>query len=150
MKTVQFSLDAQSCLTHYDPMDCSMPGLPVHRQLRESTQTHVHWVSDAIQPSHPLLPPSPLTFNLPKIRVFQMSQLFTLGSQSIGVLASTSVLLTNTQEWSPLWWTGWISLQSKGLSKVLFNPTVQKHQFFGAQVSSQSNSNIHTWPMEKW
>ena len=78
-----------------------------------------------------------------------MSQLFSSGGQSIGVSASTSVLPMNTQNWSPLGWTGWISLQSKGLSTVFSNTTVQKHQFFGAQLSSQSNSHIHTWPLEK-
>ena len=80
---------------------------------------------------------------------FQMSQLFTSGGQSIGVSVSTSVLPMNTQDWSPLGWTGWISLQSKGLSRVFSNTTVQKHQFFGSQLSSQSNSHIHTWPLEK-
>ena len=80
---------------------------------------------------------------------FPMSQLFTSWGQSIGVSASTSVLPMNTQGWSPLGWTGWISLQSKGLSRVLSNTTVQKHQFFSAQLSSQSNSHIHTWPLEK-
>ena len=80
---------------------------------------------------------------------FQMSQLFTSGGQNIGVLASTSVLPMNTQDWSPPEWTGWISLQSKGLSRVFSNTTVQKHQFFCAQLSSQSNSHIHTWPLEK-
>ena len=80
---------------------------------------------------------------------FPMSQLFTWGGQSIGVSASASVLPRNTQDWSPLGWTGWISLQSKGLSRVFSNTTVQKHQFFGAQPSSQSNSHIHTWPLEK-
>ena len=78
-----------------------------------------------------------------RIRVFQMSQLFISGRQSIGASASTSVLPMNTQDWSPLEWTGWISLQSKGLSRVFSNTTVQKHQFFGAQLSSQSNSYIH-------
>ena len=80
---------------------------------------------------------------------FQMSQLFVSGGQSIGVSASTSVLPMNTQDWSPLGWTGWISLPSKGLSRVFSNTTVQKHQFFGTQLSSQSNSHIHTWPLEK-
>ena len=80
---------------------------------------------------------------------FQMSQLFTSGGQSMGVSASTSVLPMNTQDWSPLGWTGWISLLSKGLSRVFSSTTVQKHQFFGAQPSSQSNSHIHTWPQEK-
>ena len=80
---------------------------------------------------------------------FQMSQLFTSGGQSTEVSASTSVLQVNTQDWSPLGWTGWICLQSKGLSRVFSNTTVQKHQFLGAQPSSQSNSHIHTWLQEK-
>ena len=80
---------------------------------------------------------------------FPMSQLFTSGDQSIGVSASTSVLPMNTQDWSPLEWTGWISLQPKWLSRVFSNTTVQKHQFFGTQLSPQSNSHIHTWPLEK-
>ena len=80
---------------------------------------------------------------------FQMSQLFASGGQSNWVSASTSVLPMNTQDWSPLGWTGWISVQSKGLSRVFSNTTVQKHQFFSAQLSSQSNSHIHTWPLEK-
>ena len=80
---------------------------------------------------------------------FQMSQLFPWGGQSIGVSASTSVLPMNTQAWSPLGWTSWISLQSKGLSRVFSNTTVQKHQFFGIQFSSQSNSHIHIWLLEK-
>jgi len=78
-----------------------------------------------------------------------VSQLFTGGGQSIGVSASASVLPMNTQDWSPLGWTGWISLQSKGLSRVFFNTTVQKHQVFSTQLSSQSNTHIHTWPLEK-
>ena len=80
---------------------------------------------------------------------FPMSQLFVCSGQSIGVSASSSVLPMNTQDLSPLGWTGWIFLQSKGLSRVFSNTTVQKHQFFGAQLSSQSNSHIHTWPLEK-
>ena len=134
----QFSSVAQSCLTLCDPMNPmnhSMPVLPVHHQLPESTQTHVHWVGDAIQPSHPLLSPSPPAFNLSQHRSFQMSQLFAVGGQNIGVSASTSVLPLNTWGWSPLGWTGWISLQSKGLSRVFTNTTVQKHQFFSAQLS---------------
>ena len=78
-----------------------------------------------------------------------MSQLFTWGGQSIGVSASASVLSMNTKDWSLLGWTGWISMQSKGLSRVFSNTTVQKHQFFGTQLSSPSNSHIHTWPLEK-
>ena len=79
---------------------------------------------------------------------FQMSQFFTSSGQSIGVSALVSVLPTNTQDWSPLGWTSWISLQSKGLSRVFYNTTIQKHQFFAAPLSSQSNSHIHTWPLE--
>ena len=90
-----------------------------------------------------LLPPIP-----PSIRVFS-SQLFAWGGQSIGVSTLASGLPKNTQDWSPSEWTGWISLQSKGLSRVFSNTTVQKHQFFSAQLSSQSNSHIHTWPLEK-
>ena len=80
---------------------------------------------------------------------FPMSQLFAWGGESTGVSASASVLPVNTQNWSPLGWTGWISLQSKGLSRVFSNTTVQKHQFLSAQLSSQSNSHTHTWPQEK-
>ena len=87
--------------------------------------------------------------SLPGSGSFPMSQLFSWGGQSIGVSASTSVLPMNTQDWSPLAWTGWISSQTKGLSRVFYNTTVQKHQFFGAQLSSQSNSCIHTRPLEK-
>ena len=86
--------------------------------------------------------------SLPASRSFAMSQLFTWGGQSIGFSASASVLPMNTQDWSPLGWTDWISLQSKGFSRVFSNTTVQKHQFFSAQLSSQSNSHIHTWPLE--
>ena len=95
---------------------------------------------------HPLLllPPIP-----PSIKSFPMSQLFAWGGQSTGVSALASVLPKKSQGWSPSQWTDWISLQSKGLSRVFSNTTVQKHQFFGAQLSSQSNSHIHTWPQEK-
>ena len=127
---------AQSCPTLCDPMNCSTPGLPVHHELPESTQSQVHWVSDAIQPSHPLSSPSPPAFDLSQHQgSYQMSQLFISGGQNIGVSAPTSVLPMNTQDWSPLEWTGWISLQSKGLSRVFSNTTVQKHQFFSAQLS---------------
>ena len=80
---------------------------------------------------------------------FPMSQLFTWGGHSTGVSASASFLPKKSQGWSPLEWNGWISLKSKGLSGVFSNTTIQKHQFFGAQLSSQSNSHIHTWPLEK-
>ena len=92
---IRFSLVTQSCLTLCDPMNHNRPGLPVHHQLLESTQTHVHCVSDTIQPSHPLSSPSPPALNLSQ---HQMSQLFASGGQSIGVSASTSVLSMNTQD----------------------------------------------------
>ena len=102
---------------------------------------------------HPTISSSVIPFSCPQSFLasgaFQMSQLFTSGGQIIGISASTSVLPTNTQEWFPLGWTGWISSRSKGLSRVFSNTTVQKHQFFSAQLSSQTNSHIHTWPLEK-
>ena len=145
--SVQFSCWVISTL--YNTMNWSTPGLPVHHQLPEFTQNHVHQVSDAIQPSHPLSSPSPLAPNLSQHQSFPMSQHFTWGGQSTGVLASASFPPKKSQGWSPSEWTGWISLKSKGLSRVLSNTTVQKHQFFSAQPSSQSNSHIHTWPLEK-
>ena len=119
----------QSCPTLCDPMDCSMPGLPIHHQLPEFNQTLVHWVGDAIQPSHPVVPFSCLQ-SFPASGSFQMSQFFTSGGQSTGLSASASILPMNIQDWFPLGLTGWISLQSKGLSRVFSNTTVQKHQFF--------------------
>ena len=133
ISSVQFSSVAQSCLTLCNPMNCSMPGLPVHHQLPEFSQTHVHRVSDAIQIPHPLSSPSPpAPQSLPASRYFPMSQLFIWGGQSIGVSASASVLPMNIQDWSPLGWTGWISLQSMGLSRVFLDTAVQKHQFFSS------------------
>ena len=113
-----FSSVTQSCLTLCNPMDCSTPVFPVHHQLLEPAQTHAHWVNDAIQPHHPLSSPCPPALKLSQHQSFQMSQLFILGGQSIGVLASASVLPLNTQDWSPLGWTSWIFLQSKGLTRV--------------------------------
>ena len=103
---------------------------------------------------HPTILSSVVPFSshlqsLPTSRSFQMSQFFASGGQSIGVSASASVIPMNIQDWFPLGWTGWISLQSKGLSRVFSNTTVQKHQFFGAQLSLKSSSHIHTWLLEK-
>ena len=147
--SIQFSSVNQSCPTLDDPMNCSTPGLPVHHQLPDFTQTHVHRVGDTIQPSHPLSSPFPPAPIRPSIRVFSNESTLPWGGQSTGLSALASFLPKNTQGWSPLEWTGWISLQSKALSRVFSNTTVQKHQFFGAQLSSQSNSHIHTWPLEK-
>ena len=103
---------------------------------------------------HPVISSSVIPFSscpqsLPAPGSFPMSQLFAWGGQSTGVSASASVFPKNTQDWAPLGWTGWISLQSKGCSRVFSNTTVQEYQFFGAQLSSQSNSHIHTWSLEK-
>ena len=102
-------------------MNCSTPGLPVHHHLPEFTQTHIRQVRDAIQPSHPLSSPFPPAPNPSQ----HQSQLFAWGGQSTGVSASASFLPKNTHGWSPLEWTGWISLQSKGLSRVFSNTTVK-------------------------
>ena len=144
----QFSSVAQSCPTLCDPMNRSTPGLPVHHQLSESTQTHVHQVGDAIQPSHPLSSPSP-----PALNPSHHQGLFQWVNFPHEVAKVLEFQLQHQSfQWTPrtgLRWTGWISLQSMGLLRVFSNTTVQKHQFFGAQPSSQSNSHIHTWPQEK-
>ena len=143
--THQFSSVTQLSPTLCDPMDWSMPGLTVHHQLLELAHIHVRKVSDAIQPSHSLSFPF-----LPAFNLSQHQGLSRLVSSSHQVAsASASVLPMNTQDWSPLGWTGSISLQSKGLSRVFSNTTVQKHQFFGAQLSLWSSSHIHTWLLEK-
>ena len=121
---------------------CSSPTPGVHSNSRPSSP----WCHPAISF---LVVPFSCPQSLPASESFPMSQLFAWGGQSIRVSALASVLPMNTQDWSPLGWTGWISLQSMGISRVFSNTTVQKHQFFGAQPSSQSNSHIHTWPMEK-
>ena len=133
---VQFSSVAQPCPTLWDPMDCSTSGFPVHHQLLELTQTHVH----LSQWYHPTIPSfvAPFSSHLqsfPASGSFKMSQFFTSGGQRIGVSASALLLSMNIQDWFPLGWTGWIPLQSKGLSSVFLNTTVQKHQVFGAQLS---------------
>ena len=142
-RSVQFSSVTQSCPTLCNSMDCSTPGLPVHHQSPQFTQTRGHSVGEAIQPSDPVFPFSSHLQSFPASGSFHMSQLFTSGGESIGFSASASVL-PMIQDGFPLEWTGWISLQSKGLSRVFSNTTVQKHQFFGAQLSLESNSHIHT------
>ena len=145
---IQFSSVAQSCLTlrPHESQDarlpCPSPSPGVHSDSHPLRQ----WCHPAI--SYSVVPFFSCPQSLPASESFPMSQLFTWGGQSIGVSALASVLPMNTQGWSPLEWTGWISLQSKGLSRVFSNSTVQKHQFFGVQPSSQSNSHIHTWPLE--
>ena len=118
---------------------CPSPTPRVHPNSCASTQ----WCHPAISSS--AVPFSSCPQSLPASESFPRSQLFAWGGQSIGVSASTSVLPMNTQDWSPLGWTGWISLKSKGLTRVFSSTTVQKHQLFGAQLYSQSNSHIHTY-----
>ena len=146
---VQSSSVAQSCPTLCNPMDCSTPGLrlsPTPRVYSNSCPLS-WWRHPTISSS--VVPFSSCLQSFPVSGCFQMSELFISGGQSTGVLVSASVLTMNIQDWFPLGWTGLISLQSKGLSRVFSNITVQKHQFFSAQLSSQSNSHIHTWPLEK-
>ena len=145
---VQFSLVNLSRPTLCNPMTSSTPGLPVHYKLPESTQTHVHQVSDAIQPSHSVVSFSSCPLSFPASGSFQMSQLFTSGSQSIGVSASTSVLPMNTQDWSPLGWAGWISLQSNGLSSLLQHHNSKTSILWRSAVFIVQ-LYIHTWPLEK-
>ena len=143
---VQFSCSVVSDSLRPHELQHAMPPCP--SATPEFTQTHDHQVSEAIQPSSSGVPFSSYPQSLPASESFPMSQLFTWGGQSTGVSALASFLPKKSQGWSSEW-TGWISLQSKGLWRVFSNTTVQKHQFFGAQPSSQSNSHIHTWPQEK-
>ena len=148
VSSVQFSLSVMSDslwphgLQHTRP-PCPSPTPGVYSN---SCPSH-RWCHPTISSS--VIPFSSCLQSFPASGSFQMSQFFTSGGQSVGVSASTSLLPMNIQDWFPLGWTGWISLQSKGLSRVFSNTTVQKHQFVGAQPSSQSNSHIHTWPQEK-
>ena len=129
---LQFSSVTQSCPTHCDHMDCSTPGIPVHHQLPELTQTHVHHISDAIQPSHPLLSPLPSAF--PSIKVFSNESVLRIRWSKYW---SFGFRISPSNEYSGLisFKIDWISLLSKGLSRVFSNTTVQKHQFFGAQLT---------------
>ena len=122
---------------------CPSPTPRVHSDSCPLSQ----WCHPAISSS--VVPFSFCLQSLPASESFPMSQLFTWGGQSTGVSALASFLPKKSQGWSPSQWTGWISLQSKGISRVFSNTAVQKHQFFGAQHSSQSNSHIHTWPQDK-
>ena len=145
----QVSSVAQLCPTLCNPIDCSTPFFPVHHQTPETTQTPVCHISDAIQPSNPLLSPSPLYVNLSQHQgLFQWLGYLHQVSKVLDFCFSISLPM-NTQHWFPLGWTSWISLKSRAISRVFSNTTVQKHQFFGAQLSSQSNSHIHTWLLEK-
>ena len=139
----------QSCPNLCDPMNRSTPAsLSI-----TNTQSPPKPMSiELVTPSNHLILCRPLLLLpsiFPSIRVFSSESALCISGQSIGVSASTSVLPMNTQDWSPLGWTDWIFLQSKGLSRVFSNTTVQKHQFFCAQLYLESNSHIHTWPLER-
>ena len=146
-----FSSVAQSCLTLCDPMDCSPPGFPIHHQHLEIAQTHVYWVSDAIQPFYPLLSPSPPAFNLSQHRGHVLAS----GSQSIRVSGSASVLPMKIQDWFPLGWTGWISLQSKGLPSLLQHHSskasiLQCSGLFRVQLSHPYMTTEKTIALTRW
>ena len=134
----QFSSVAQLYLTLCDPMDCMMPGFPVYHPTPGAYSNSCPsswWCHSTISSS--VVPFSSCLQSFPASGSFPKNQFFTSGGQSIGVSASTSVLSKNMQDWFPLGWTGWISFQSKGLSRVLSNITAQKHQFFSVQPSLQ-------------
>ena len=134
----------QSCLTLFNSMDSSMPGFPVHHQILELAQTHVHWVGDAIQPSHPVSPFFSRLQCFPSSGSIPMRQLFASGGQSIGVSASASVLTMSIHDWSPLGWTGWISLQSKDSQES--SPTPQFKSINSSALSllhSPTLTSIH-------
>ena len=148
ISSVQFSLSVTSySLWSHEPQDvrppCPSPTPGVHPKSCPLSG----WCHTTI--SFSAIPFSSCPQSFPASGSFQMSQLFKTGGTSIGISASTSVLSMNTQDWSTLGWTGWISLQSKGLSWVFSNTTIQKHQFFCTQPSLESNSHIHTWLLEK-
>ena len=139
---------AQWCPTLCDPIDCSTPGFLVLHHPPELTQTRVHWVGDTIQPFRPLLSLSPPTFHL------SWHQGLFSGVSSLHQVAKLLELQHQSFQWIfrliPLGLTGWISLQSKGLSRVFSSITVQKHQFFGTQLSLWPNSHIHSWLLENY
>ena len=147
---VQFSSISQSCLTLWDPMYCSIARLP-RPSPTPGTCSNSYPLSQWCYPtiSSPVVPFSSCLQSFPASGAFPVSHFFASGGQSIGISASASVLLMNIQDWFPLWLTGWIFLLSKGLARVFSNTTVQKHQFFNAQLSLYSNSHIHTWLLEK-
>ena len=147
-RSVQFSLSVvsdslQSQESQHARPPCSSPSPGVHSESCPSSP----WCHPAISSS--VVPFSSCPQSLPASEFFPMSQLFSWGGQSTGVSALVSFLPKKSQGWSPSEWTGWISLQSKGLSRVFSNTTVQKHQFFSAQPSSQSNTQIHAWLLKK-
>ena len=148
LSSVQFSCSVMSdSLRPHDSQHASPPCLSPTPRVHSNSCPSSWWCHPAISSS--IVPFSSCPQSLPASGSFPVSQLFAWGGQSIGDSALVSFLPKKSQGWSPSEWTGWISLQSKGLSRVFSNTTVQKHQFFGTQLSSQSNSHIHTRPLEK-
>ena len=148
LSSVQFSCSVMSdSLQPHESQHARPPGPSPTPGVYSNSCPSSQWCHPAISSS--VVPFSSCPQSLPASGSFSVSQLFAWGGQSSGVSASVSALPMNTQDWSPSGWTGWISLQFKGLSRVFSNTTVQKHQVFGAQLSSQSNCHIHTWPLEK-
>ena len=146
--SVQFSLSVMSNSLQPDGLQHARPPCPLRTpRVYPNSCPLSQWCYPTISSS--VVPYCSHLQSFPATGSFPMSQFFTLHDQSIGVSASTSVLPMNIKDGFPLGWTGWISLQSKGLSRVFSNTTVQKHQFFATQLSSQSSSHIHTWPLEK-
>ena len=143
------SVQSLSCVQICDPLDCRTPGLPVFHHLPELTQTHVHWISDAIQPSCPLQSPSPPALSLFQHQGLYLGVIFPSGGQNNGASASALILPVNIHGWFPLGLTSLISLLFKGLSRVFSSTAVWKHQFFGAQPSLWSNSHISICLLEK-
>ena len=133
---------AHSYPTLCNSMDCSTPGFPILNHLPELSQIHVHWFSDAMQTSHPLSSPPPPAFSLHSIRVISNESALLIRWPNIGASALAPGLPMNIQGWFPLVLTGWISLQSKELSRVFSDTTVQKHPFFGTQLSLWSDLHI--------
>ena len=147
--SVQFSYSVLSDSLKPNELQHARPPCPSPTPGVPDTQTHVHRVSEHPAISSSVVPFSSFPQSLPASGSFPMSQLSASGGRSIGLSALVSVLPMNTQDWSPLGWTGWISWQSKGLSRVFSNTSAQNHQFFCTQLSSQSNFHIHIWPLEK-
>ena len=146
--SVQFSCSVMShSLRPHESLHARPPCPSPTPGVHSNSDPLSRWCHPAISSS--VVPFSSCPQSLPASESFPTSQLFKWGGQSIGVSASASFLPKNTQDWPPLQWTGWISLQSIRISRVFSNTTIQKHQFFGAQPSSQSNSHIYTWPREK-
>ena len=154
-QTFDHQFSSVQLLSHCNPIDCSTRGFRVLHQLQELAETHVHQVGDAIQPSHPLLSPSPSPSIFPSFRVFSNEKFFALGGRSIRVSASASVFPVNVQDWFALGLTGWISLQSKGLKSLLQHHSskasiLPRSAFFIVQLSHPYMTTGKTKALTRW